>query len=66
MNKLQEYNTIHMNVFKSFEWMEEGGPSNTYEERLIQENDQKKFWYVHVQMENKKSLRSKKAGEHST
>jgi hypothetical protein len=66
VNKFQEYNTVHTNVFKSFEWTEEGGPSNTYEECLIQENDQKKFWYGHVQMENKKSLRSKKAGEHST
>jgi hypothetical protein len=35
VNKLQEYNTIHTNVFKSFEWTEEGGPSNTYEECLI-------------------------------
>jgi hypothetical protein len=63
----QEKGTVHTNVFSTFEWMEEGGPSNTFDGCLSQEYEKKKkFWNVQIQKENMKSISTDKVRENST
>jgi hypothetical protein len=63
----QEKGTVHTNVSSTFEWMEEGGPSNTFEGCLSQEYEKKKkCCNVQIRKENMKSIPTNKVRENST
>ena len=63
----QEKGIIHTNVFSIFEWMEEGGPSITFEGCLSQEYEKKKkCWNVQIQKENMKLIPTDKVRKNST
>jgi hypothetical protein len=67
MRELQDQDIVHTNAFSTFEWMEEGGPSNTFEGCLSQEYEQrKKFWDGQIREENRKSIPTEKVREDST
>jgi hypothetical protein len=66
-NELQDHGTVHTNVFSTFEWMEEGGPSTTSEGCLIEEYEQKKkFPDGQIRKENRKSVFTRKVSKTST